>query len=117
MRSYRVYKKKRYYSERSEPVSIKASPKTPSLSVKKKKKSVVLKWRKAQKGKVSGYKIYRKTGDGKWHLIKTAGAKQKSYRNRGLKREVRYSYKIRSYKKVKRKIVYSNYSKVKTRRL
>lgn len=117
MRSYRVYKKKRYYSERSEPVSIKASPKTPSLSVKKKKKSVVLKWRKAQKGKVSGYKIYKKIGDGKWHLIKTAGAKQKSYRNRGLKRGARYSYKIRSYKKVKRKIVYSNYSKVKTRRL
>lgn len=117
MRSYRLYKKKRYYSERSEPVSIKASPKTPSLSVKKKKKSVVLKWRKAQKGKVSGYKIYRKIGDGKWHLIKTAGAKQKSYRNRGLKREVRYSYKIRSYKKVKGKTVYSDYSKVKTRRL
>ncbi|MBC6681023.1 S8 family serine peptidase [Zhenpiania hominis] len=117
MRSYRLYKKKRYCSEWSESVSIKASPKTPSFSAKKKNRSVVLKWKKTQAGKISGYKIYRKTDNRKWHLIKTVSPKQKYYRNRGLKRGVRYSYKIRSYKKVKGKIVYSNYSKVKTRRL
>lgn len=115
MRSYRMYKKKRYYSERTESLPIKVSPKTPSLSVKKKKRSVVLKWGKAQEGKVSGYEIYRKTDNRKWHLIKTIGTKQMYYHNWGLKRGVRYSYRIRSYKKVKGKSVYSKYSKVKTR--
>lgn len=79
VRSYKLRKKKRYYSEMSERLALKARPKKLSVSIKKKGKRIILKWKKEKNRSVSGYKIYRKGEDGRWRVIKTVKARKGFY--------------------------------------
>jgi Listeria/Bacterioides repeat len=60
---------------------------------------------------VSGYEVYRATSKtGKYKKMTSTTAK--SYTNKSLKKGTTYYYKIRAYKTVKNKKVYSGYTKV-----
>lgn len=63
------------------------------------------------KTNVSGYKVYRSVKKkGTYRKIKTTGANTLTYTNKSLKRGKRYYYKIRAYKTVNGKPVYSRWS-------
>ncbi len=65
-------------------------------SVKSGKKGVTAKWKKV-KG-VSGYYVYRKTGDGKYKKIATVkGSKKYSYLDKSAKKGKTYTYKVKAY--------------------
>lgn len=113
VRSYKLRKKKRYYSETSDLLVLKARPKKPFVSIKKRGKRIILEWKREKNGTVNGYKIYRKAENGRWRVIKTVKTKQCAYQDRRVIFGKTYLYKIRSYKKVGGKTVYSDYSKVK----
>jgi fibronectin type 3 domain-containing protein len=62
-----------------------------------------------------GYKVYIKVpGSKKFRLAVTKSRKVKGVTNRGLLKGKKYSYKIRAFKKVGSRKVYSKYSKVMT---
>ena len=81
--------------------------KVTGVSVKRKKTSAVLRWKKVTGA--SGYKIYRKKS-GKWVSIKTI--KKGSTRKAVYKTKKKNSYKIRAYRIMSGKKVYGPYSKV-----
>ena len=94
-------------------VSLKFTPKTPSLSLKtsSKKVSVII-------GKIDdadGYEIYRSTSKrGKYSLIKSlTNIDELTYEN-STKKGKTYYYKIRSYKVVNDTKIYSPYSSIKS---
>lgn len=92
----------------------KKAPAKPKLkSVKAGKKKAVVKW-KAQKG-VKGYQIYvsRKKNKGYKKVKTIKKAKTTQWTVKKLKSKKTYYIKIRSYKTVKKKNVYSKYSAVK----
>ena len=79
-------------------------------------KRVKLTWSKVQG--TTGYKVYiRYPGRTKYKLALTKSAKVKSVTHRNLTKGETYSYKVRAYKKVGKKIVYSSYSKAKKVRI
>lgn len=89
-------------------------PAAPKIKkIKAKKKALTLKWTKVKDAK--GYKIYRATKKkGKYKLVKTIGKNSTlTWTNKKLKKKKTYYYKIRAYKNVKGKVIYSNYSAVK----
>lgn len=79
-----------------------------SLKKKKGKQAAVLTWKKI-KG-ASGYELYRRSAGNSWKKIKTV--KKASYTDRPAKGGT-YKYRIRAYKKVKKKKYYGPYSKIK----
>ena len=117
LKSYRRYKKKKYDSEYSSVLSLRARPARPSFSLRKKGRRLTLKWKKAKTGIVSGYQIYRKRGDGKWRIVKQKNAKGTIFVNKNLYRGEKYSYRIRSYKVVKGEKIYSDYSRIKSKKI
>lgn len=94
-----------------------AKPQTPVIrSTKAGKRRITVRWKRVPD--VSGYRIYRsKTKSGKYRAIKTVGRKTLKFTNKGLKRGKHYYYKVRAYKKVNGKKVYSNYSSRSGRRV
>lgn len=73
--------------------------------------SVKLSWTKSNG--CAGYKIYRAKGaSGKFKLVATKSSKVSGTTNMGLARKTTYRYKVRSYKKVNGKYIYSSYSPV-----
>ncbi|EDS73584.1 M6 family metalloprotease domain protein [Anaerofustis stercorihominis DSM 17244] len=91
-------------------VKVKPSLKSPSVKLKSGKKKAIVKYNKVSGA--SGYKIYRSTKKSKgYKLIKTT--KSRSYTNKKLKSKKTYYYKVRAYKKVGKKTVYSSYSSIK----
>ena len=61
--------------------------------------------------KLDGYQIYRSTSkNGTYKLVKTAKSGTKNWTNSGLKTGKRYYYKVRGYKTVNGKKVYTKYS-------
>lgn len=103
------------YPAISKKIMVNVIPKKPVLSkvAESSKGKLKLTW-KTDKN-VSGYVIYRATSkSGTYKKIKTVqGNKTSSYINSGLKNGKTYYYKIRTYKKVGNKNIYSNYSSVK----
>lgn len=96
-------------------ITIVTAPKNASLtSVKVKSGKAVLKWKKA--ARATGYKIYMKTGSkGKYKLVKTIKKKSTtSYTTKKLKKNIKYYFKIRSYKTISGDTAYGRYSKVKS---
>lgn len=70
--------------------------------------TVDLAWKKVS---VSGYKIYRKKGSGKYTAVKTIkGSSTISYQDKTLEPNQTYTYKIRTYKTINGKNYYSSYS-------
>lgn len=106
------------YSSDSATVSVKPTltkpvQKAPAL----KKKTITVKW-KAVPG-ASGYQIYRAMKkSGKYKLIKTVkNGRTVSFKNKKLKKKKTYYYKIRAYRTVAGKKVYSSFSAVKYKKV
>ncbi|RRF96743.1 MAG: hypothetical protein DUD27_03805 [Lachnospiraceae bacterium] len=82
----------------------------PKLSGKAGKKSVTLTWTKVTGA--TNYCVYRATSEkGKYKKIATV--KSAKYVNKKLRSGKKYFYKVRGYRKVSRKNIYSKYSTVK----
>lgn len=117
VRAYRTVSSKRYYGTVSASNKHIAKPKKPTFSIKKKGRQVTLTLKK--NSKLTGYVIYRKNGNGKWKKVKTVtvnGRRGATYA-RNLSRGKTYSFKVRAYKRVSEKRVYSLYSSIKKRKI
>lgn len=92
---------------------VKESTVTVSSAKAKAKKKVYLKWKKNKYA--DGYKVYRSTKKKKgYKCIATLKNRSKvSYTDRKVKSNRVYYYKVRAYKKIGKKTVYSGYSPVK----
>ena len=117
MRSYCFRNGKHYYSELSPKASAKVRPAQPAFSVKKVGRKIILKRKESDPSQISGCQIYRRTEERKWRLIKTMPVEKRRFTDRNLTPGKKYFYKIRTYKTVQGKRVYSKTSKVKSRRL
>ena len=89
-------------------------PKTPTVTVTAGKKKAVVKWKKISNA--SGYFVYRATSkSGKYTAVSTIKkGSAVSYTNKKLTSKKTYYYKVRAYRTVNGKKVYSSYSKVKS---
>lgn len=114
VRPYVTVEKNTYYGDFSNTVQATTTIAKPVVTLKAYKKKMRVSWKKI-KG-VSGYEIYRSTKKTKgYKKIKTAKkANIVSYTNKSLKSKKRYYYKIRAYKKVNGRKVYSKYSSPKS---
>lgn len=93
-------------------------PKGTTLNLYGKKRAVTVKYKKVKD--VSGYQIYRASSrNGKYSKVASRAQKYKgTYTNTGLKGSKTYYYKIRTYKTVSGKKIYSGFStakKIKTK--
>lgn len=77
---------------------------------------ITLHWKQIKK--VSGYEIYRKQGkSGKFELVKTVKDNKKvKWTDKSVKSDKTYYYKIRTYKKTKKKTKYGYCSKIYTKK-
>lgn len=114
VRAYRTVNGKNIlgaYTQSSTVISAPNLQKLDTLTVKS--NGIRLTW-KAQK-KADGYRIYSKTGNGSWKVIKTVtNSTQTSYRDKNVKKGKTYTYCIRAYvKEPYGSIVYSKYKSAK----
>lgn len=85
--------------------------KTKMKKAKASGKSVKLKWKKVKDAKK--YQIFRANSkNGKYKKIKTVSKKKTTFVDKKVKRNKKYFYKVRSYKVVNGKKVFSSFSKV-----
>ena len=114
VRPYVVSDGATYYGGFYKTLKVVTTPSKPSIKVSAGTKQVKVSWKKV-KG-VSGYVVYRSTkkssGYKKVKTIKKASTT--SYTNKNLKSKKKYYYKVRAYKTVNGKKVYSSYSSVKS---
>ena len=83
---------------------------------RKSSSSIRVKWK--SKDNITGYKIYRKTNNGSYKMIKTVkGSGKTSYTDRNRKAGKKYSYKVRAYKYVNGYACKGYYSNVKSKTL
>lgn len=104
---------KKVYGDYSPVISAKPMISTPSVTLTSGSKKAIVKWSKVSGA--SGYKIYRATSKtGQYSSIKdiTKGSTI-SYTNNNLKSNKGYYYKVRAYRTVNGKKVYSAYSSIK----
>ena len=113
IRAYKISNNKKIYGNFSSIVSAKPQLSTPSITLSSGSKKAYIKWKKI--AGASGYEIYRATSkNGTYSKIKTiTSSSTTSYTNSKLNRKKTYYYKIRAYKNVSGKKVYSSYSSVK----
>ncbi|MBQ7204155.1 MAG: hypothetical protein IJS03_09135 [Eubacterium sp.] len=104
------------YSEPTAIVTKKVLPPTPSVTLSTAKKTITVKFPKIFN--VTGYEIYRATSSGgTYKKIKTINQQSVSpikFENKKLKKGKKYYYKVRAFRTVGSKKVYSAYSKVKS---
>lgn len=114
VRPYRTSSGTAYYGSFSGAVQASTGIKTPAITLKAGKKRVKVSWKKI-KG-VNGYEIYRSTKKNKgYKKIKTASkASIVAYTNKSLTSKQKYYYRIRAYKRVNGRKVYSSYSSAKS---
>lgn len=114
VRAYRTVDKKKVYSSYSSVVSAKPVLKTPSVKLTLGSKKATIKWEKISGA--SGYEVYRATSkSGKYSKIKTITKNSTvSYVNSSLTKNKTYYYKVRAYRTVNGKKIYSSYSVAKS---
>ena len=114
VRAYKTVNGGKVYGNYSSIVSISAKLSTPSISLSAGNKKVYIKWNKVTDA--SGYEIYRATSkSGKYSKVTTiTKGSTVSYTNSKLASKKTYYYKIRAYKTINGKKVYSSYSTVKS---
>ena len=100
---------KTYYSSYSN-VKTAITLKATSVTVKAAKRAAKISYQKVSGA--SGYEIYMKASGGKYTLIKTTS--KLSYTKKPLVKGKKYVFKVRAYKSVNGKKVYSSFSKVKS---
>lgn len=104
------------YGSYSSVRSSKVKPVKPSVSSTAGKRKITVKWKKVTGA--SRYVIYRATKkSGKYKKIATAKSSKRSYTNSRLKKGKRYYYKVRAYRTVKGKKIYSDYSGYTTKKV
>lgn len=113
VKAYKTIDNKKYYGSYSSTLKTATKTKTPKISeLTTKSKKATIKWKKVSGA--SGYQIYMSTSkNGKYSKIKTASKSSTSYTKTELKKNKKYYFKIRSYKTVDGKKIYSSYSSVK----
>ena len=114
VRAYRTVDKKKVYSSYSSIASAKPVLKTPSVKLTSGSKKATIKWEKISGA--SGYEVYRATSkSGKYSKIKTITKNSTvSYVNSSLTKNKTYYYKVRAYRTVNGKKIYSSYSLAKS---
>lgn len=115
IRAYKNVDGKVYYSEDSESLLANTMVKGTAVSKVKstKKKQITITWKKVTG--ISGYELYRASKkNGKFTKVATISSKKTSYTDKKGKSKQKYYYKIRTYKKVGNKKIYSSYSKEKS---
>ncbi len=113
VRAYRLVNGKKVYGNFSSIVSSSPKLSTPSATLSAGTKKAYVKWGKVSGA--SGYEIYRSTKKtGTYSRVKsiTSGSTT-SYTNSGLTSKKGYYYKVKAYRTVNGKKVYSSYSSVK----
>ena len=114
VRPYVTINGEKHFGEYSNIFSTTTKTKTPSISVKKGTGKATISWKKVSGA--SGYKIYMATSkNGKYTKIKniTKGSTVK-YTKSSLKKGKTYYFKVRAYRTVNKKTVYSSYSSKKS---
>ena len=113
VRAYRTVDGNRVYSSYSSIVSAKPLLSTPTITLSAGTKKAYVKWKKISGA--SGYEIYRSTSKtGSYSKVKTiTSASTVSYTNSGLTSKKTYYYKVRAYRTVSGKKIYSSYSSIK----
>ena len=113
VRAYKKVGSKTVYGGFSKTAGAKPALKAPAkVRAKAGKKKITVQWKKTDGA--TGYKVYRATKkNGKYKAVKTI-KKQRTvkYVDKKVKKNKRYYYKVRAYKNVDGKKVYSKYSKV-----
>ena len=114
VRAYRTVNGKKVYSNYSGVVSAKPALSNPSLTLTAGTKKATVKWKKISGS--SGYEVYRASSkSGKYTKVKTiTKGSTVSYTNSSLTKNKTYYYKVRAYRLVNGKKVYSSYSSVKS---
>ncbi|MCB6992373.1 S8 family serine peptidase [bacterium 210820-DFI.6.37] len=117
IRAYRKVSGKRTFGNTSVIKQRKAKPAKPTFRIKKKGRRVTLTLKK--NSRLNGYVIYRKKGNGAWKMLKTVtvNAKKGGTYTCKLAKGKTYSFKIKAYKKVKGKRIYSVESAVKKKKV
>ena len=113
VRAYKVVNGKRVYGKFSYIVPATPKLQAPTINVKSGTKKVTVSWNKVSGA--YGYKVYRATSkNGTYYLKKTVtSGSTTSYTNTGLTKGKTYYYKVKAYRVVDGKRVYSDYSSVK----
>ncbi|MPM58345.1 hypothetical protein SDC9_105176 [bioreactor metagenome] len=111
IRSFKTSKKEKYYGYYSNIINGETNLSTPSVKLSTpKSKSIKVSWNKISGAK--GYEVYRSTSKkGKYSKTTTSNL---SYTNKNLTKKKTYYYKVRAYKVVNNKKVYSSYSSIKS---
>ncbi len=114
VRPYIVSNRTTYYGGFSSSLRATTKIARPVVSLKAGKKKMRVSWKRI-KG-VSGYEIYRSTKKSKgYQKIRTAGRVSiTSYTNKKLASKTKYYYKVRAYKVVNGRKIYSSYSSPKS---
>ncbi len=117
IRAYQLVEGTKVYSGFSAARSAKPTLKKPSVKIKAGKGKITLKWKPVSGA--SGYQIYRSGKKNKgYKRIKTVTrGKTAKYRNKKLKKGKRYYFKVRAYRRVGGKKVYSSFSAVKYKKV
>jgi fibronectin type 3 domain-containing protein len=76
------------------------------------KSGITVKWSRSKGYKVDGYQIYRSTKKSSGYKKIATTTKRKYKDTRSLKSGKKYYYKVRGYRKVNGKTVYTRWSKV-----
>ena len=113
VRAYKKVGKKTVYGSFSKRVKAVPRTKAPKFTLKPGKRSIKVVWKKVKGG--HGYRVYRaRSKGGKYKMLKDSRAYIPGYTSIGITANHKYYYKLRSYRIVKGKKVYSAYTKVKT---
>ena len=124
VRGYRKVGNKYYYTKWSYPKSRVAKKHSADYGVKytkinldmtAKKGVMKLRWKKSPGYSVQGYQVWRKVGkNGKY--VRYGSTKKTYYNNsKGIKKGRKYYYKVRGYRKVSGKYIYTKWSNVRMR--
>ena len=113
VRAYKTINNKKVYSDYSSVVSTTLKLSKPSVTLSSAYRKVYVKWKKVNDA--SGYEVYRASSKtGKYSKVKTiTKGSTVSYMNSNLASKKKYYYKVRAFKVVSGKKVYSSYSDIK----
>lgn len=115
MRAYRKSGGTTRYSAWSSVKFRKVRPAKPSVRIRTGRREITVKWKKV--AGATGYVVSRaKKKNGNYRRIRTLKRSARSYTNSGLKKGKRYYYKVRAYRKIKGRNVYSEYSRTVSRK-
>lgn len=115
VRAYKTVDKTNYYGYYSSVTNLATKPSTPKISkLTTKSKKATIQWNKITGA--SGYELYMSTSQkGKYSKIKTSSkGSTVKYTKSSLKKNKKYYFKVRAYKTVNGKKIYSSYSSVKS---